>query len=91
MCTLISVVKYMRHSLNTKIINTLQLILQNGAGCCMFPCDVISVALYIVQSVQRRIHTNSGLHIKTCMQFFTRIIIVTSHEILGPNEVPGRN
>ena len=34
------------HSLNTKIIKKLQLTLQNGAGCCIYPCDVISSACY---------------------------------------------
>ena len=38
------------HSLNIKIIKKLQLTMQKGAGCCMYPCDVISSVVVIVQS-----------------------------------------
>ena len=61
-----------RHSLNTKIIKNLQLTVQKGAVCFMYPCDAISTVL-IVQSNFLLIHTNSGLHIKTCEELFNRI------------------
>ena len=40
--TLLVIWYHTRHSLNTKIIKNLHLTVQKGAGCCMYPCDVIS-------------------------------------------------
>ena len=33
---------YIRHSLNIEIIRKLHLTVQKAAGCCMYPCDLIS-------------------------------------------------
>ena len=40
--TLLVIWYHTRYSLNTKIIKKLQLTVQKGIGCCMYPCDVIS-------------------------------------------------
>ena len=63
--TLLVIWYHKRHSLNIKIFKKLNLTVQKGVRCCMYPC-ASSAASRDSAVKLTPIHTNSGLHIKTC-------------------------